>query len=128
MAATDQTLVLSPEAPGLQPRLKLQERFPDIIYRKLTPAPEHPHFNYKGFNPSTQVIQKGHVRSPGRRAFPVEVIFERDITITMRDGIKLYADVFRPTNSESAKVPAILPWSPYGKTGTGELLCSHSDS
>lgn len=120
MAATDKTLTPSPGAPSLPAKLKLQDRFPDIIYRKLTPAPEHPHFNYKGFNPSTQVIEMGHRRAPGRRSFPVEVIFERDITITMRDGIKLYADVFRPTNSDSVKVPALLPWSPYGKTGTGE--------
>ena len=36
----------------------------------------------------------------------------------MRDGVNLYADVFRPAD-ESYKVPAIIPWSPYGKSGTG---------
>ncbi len=38
----------------------------------------------------------------------------------MRDGIKLYCDVFRPPNVE--KVPIILVWAPYGKHGNSELF------
>lgn len=46
-------------------------------------------------------------------------IYERDQAITVRDGTRLYADIFRPEISDSKPVPCILPWSPYGKTGTG---------
>ncbi|KAH7111714.1 Alpha/Beta hydrolase protein [Dactylonectria estremocensis] len=72
---------------------------------------------YAPFNPSTKEISKGHRLSPEHKAFEVDTIFEKDITLPMRDGVKLYADVFRPKTSE--KVPAILVWSPYGKTGNG---------
>jgi hypothetical protein len=37
----------------------------------------------------------------------------------MRDGVRLYADIFRPASSDQEGVPAILPWSPYGKSGAG---------
>jgi predicted acyl esterase len=60
---------------------------------------------------------------PPRRVFPEfghkierienNVIFERDHAITLRDGVKLYADIFRPDTDE--KVPAIMTYAPYGK-------------
>jgi predicted acyl esterase len=40
----------------------------------------------------------------------------------MRDGIKLYLDVFRPKSSDQDKVPAIIAWSPYGKAGSAWTL------
>ncbi len=41
------------------------------------------------------------------------MFIERDVAIVMRDGVTLYADVFRP--DEDVEVPAILCWGPYGK-------------
>jgi len=41
------------------------------------------------------------------------MIIERDVVITMRDGTKLYADVFRP--ADERPVPPIIAWTPYGK-------------
>lgn len=98
---------------------KIPQLFPDAIYQKLTPAPEHPLFNYNGFLPGRSVLSKGHVKSPGYRSFPGDVIFDRDVAIQVRDGAKLYADIFRPQDSDEKPVPVIIPWSPYGKTGTG---------
>lgn len=98
---------------------KIQELFPDVIISKITPAPEHPRYNYDGFNPGRRVLEAGHVRYPGRRPFGVRTIYERDQAITVRDGARLYADIFRPESSDTEPVPCILPWSPYGKTGTG---------
>lgn len=50
----------------------------------------------------------------------MDVSWEQDRAIEMRDGVKLYADVFRPANTNgTGRVPAIIPWSPYGKVGTG---------
>lgn len=98
---------------------KIQELFPDAIISKITPAPEHPRYNYDGFNPGRRVLEAGHVRYPGRRPFGVRTIYERDQAITVRDGARLYADIFRPESSNAQSVPCILPWSPYGKTGTG---------
>ncbi|RBQ79422.1 hypothetical protein FVER14953_12221 [Fusarium verticillioides] len=98
---------------------KIQERFPDAIISKITSAPDHPRFNYDGFKPGRRVLEAGHVRYPGRRPFGVPTVYERDQDITVRDGARLYADIFRPETSDTQPVPCILPWSPYGKTGTG---------
>lgn len=42
------------------------------------------------------------------------IICEQDVAVPMRDGVVLYADVFRPAD-EREEVPAILAWSNYGK-------------
>ncbi|MGI6217736.1 MAG: CocE/NonD family hydrolase [Coriobacteriales bacterium] len=42
------------------------------------------------------------------------IICEQDVAVPMRDGVKLYADIFRPSDTDE-KVPAILAWSNYGK-------------
>ncbi|UDD56846.1 hypothetical protein AFCA_004368 [Aspergillus flavus] len=100
---------------------KLKAQFPDTVYTALAPPDRHPGFNYKGFHPGRVTrLPRGHVKEPGYQAFPVDVTWEEDQAIPMRDGIKLYADIFRPAD-ESERVPAIVPWSPYGKVGTSTL-------
>ena len=42
------------------------------------------------------------------------IICDQDVAVPMRDGVILYADIFRPADS-TAKVPVILTWSNYGK-------------
>lgn len=97
---------------------KLNQKFPDTVYTPLLPPGQHPAFVYNGFHPGkVDLLPRGHVKEPGFQAFPVDVIWEHDQAISMRDGITLYGDVFRPSSGE--KFPAIIPWSPYGKVGTG---------
>ena len=43
------------------------------------------------------------------------MIIEYDTAVRMRDGIEIYADVFRPDSPEP--VPPIIGWGPYGKHG-----------
>ena len=69
--------------------------------------------------PSTTTLPAGHRKSPGARSLPTDIIFDRDIEIPLRDGVRLRADVFRP--NDDSKVPALLAWGPYGKTGSGPL-------
>lgn len=38
---------------------------------------------------------------------------ERDVAVKLRDGMTMYADVYRPDSSE--KVPVLVCWNPYGK-------------
>jgi len=85
---------------------------------------------WQEFNPSTQVLQAGWVKAPGRRPLPEDIVFEKDCTVPLRDGLKMYADIFRPPSSEKMPVPAIIAWSPYGKEGNGrdvlftlQLMC-----
>ncbi|KAK0454523.1 Alpha/Beta hydrolase protein [Armillaria borealis] len=95
-----------------------KDRYADVEYFKIPHPDAHPHYVYNGFHPGQTILEIGHVRAPGKRAFGVDVIFDRDVGIFMRDGITIYADIFRPANLDG-KVPAVIPWSPYGKTGNG---------
>ena len=40
-------------------------------------------------------------------------MLEKDVSVTMRDGVTTYVDILRPAGAE--KVPVIVAWSPYGK-------------
>lgn len=98
---------------------KIPQLFEDAVYIQLVPAADHPNYNYSGFKTGVQTLAKGHTRYEGRRAFPIDVLYERDQAIKVRDGVTLYADIFRTLDSNEKPVPVIIPWSPYGKTGTG---------
>ncbi|KAL0261595.1 hypothetical protein SLS55_003025 [Diplodia seriata] len=99
----------------------LEKRFPDIKFEKLVAPAQHPAYNYDGFHPSVQTLAKGWTKETGRRPFGVETIFEKEVSIKLRDGVKIYTDIFRPATSdhENGRVPAVIPWSPYGKSGRG---------
>jgi predicted acyl esterase len=43
-----------------------------------------------------------------------EIVEERDVWMTLRDGTRLCVDVFRP--KAAGKYPGLLSWSAYGKT------------
>lgn len=51
---------------------------------------------------------------------PCDILLERDVPIRLRDGVTIYADVFRPVGDEAC--PALLAWSPYGKEIGGQML------
>lgn len=84
---------------------------------KLTSL-DHPDARYHGFHPGeTETLKAGYTHHRGHLPLPCDIIRERDVTLVMRDGTKIYADVFRPVTDES--VPAIMHWAPYGKGQTG---------
>jgi len=61
---------------------------------------------YSGVNPRTEKAER--------------MIIEYDIAVTMRDGNKLYVDVYRPDAdnyrfNKEEKYPVLLAWTPYGK-------------
>ncbi|KAF6808527.1 x-pro dipeptidyl-peptidase c-terminal non-catalytic domain-containing protein [Colletotrichum sojae] len=69
--------------------------------------------------PSRVELPAGHRKTPENRALLCDVILEADQFVTLRDGVRIRVDVFRPKTEH--KVPALLMWSPYGKSGTGAL-------
>ncbi|KAE9373959.1 alpha/beta-hydrolase [Stipitochalara longipes BDJ] len=97
---------------------ELGTQFFDLALAKLPLPHQHPHYNARALEPESQLLPKGHVKKECLRAFPVDVILERDAAIPMRDGALIYTDIFRPADSNENKVPALMPWSPYGKNGT----------
>lgn len=61
------------------------------------------------------------VLEPGVLEVAPGMILERDTAVKLRDGITIYADIYRPAGEE--KVPVIVSWSPFGKRqseGSGE--------
>lgn len=86
----------------------LKKRFPDLAFCPLQKP--------SGFAPATIHLPVGHVKAEGRRGFSVDCVFERDVEVRMRDQIKIFTNVFRPSSSSHGNpVPAIIAWSPYGK-------------
>ncbi len=66
------------------------------------------------FKPEATILKKGTTFIEHGIALPCDILWRRDVGVIMRDGITIYADIFLPVGTE--KVPAILSWSPYGKT------------
>ena len=65
-------------------------------------------------------LKAGTVRTPGGAALTCDVVLEENAALTMRDGTTIYTDVYRPADDE--RHPAIVAWSPYGKTVGGQIL------
>ena len=44
------------------------------------------------------------------------LVIERNHAVTLRDGVRIYLDLYRPDGAAGeADLPALLSWSPYGK-------------
>jgi uncharacterized protein len=98
---------------------QLREQYPDLKWIKNPSVQQNPVFRYPGFAQTKTILQAGHVRSAGQRAFDHDVVFQQNRPIPLRDGVTIYTDLFLPHDRSGEKVPALLVWSPYGKTGTG---------
>jgi predicted acyl esterase len=93
-----------------------------VSQRALQPS-DSPPSQWTGLTPETVTLSAGHVKELGRRAFLADTLFERDAIMPLRDGHSLRADIFRPASVGDARVPALVVWSPYGKTGTRGEKC-----
>lgn len=96
-----------------------QGREMKVPLRKALPV-DAPRVRYPGFNPDTLILKVGSVRREGAMPLPCDILLERDVPIRLRDGVTIYADVFRPVGDEAC--PALLAWSPYGKEIGGQML------
>lgn len=97
----------------------LKSRFPDLNFVKPLPVEKHPRYEKFGitFSPNKHtILRKGHVKEAGRKKILVDTIVNSDTPVKLRDGVHLYADIFRPASSDQDTVPAVICWSPYGKT------------
>lgn len=90
-----------------------------VTMRKALPVSAD-RVRYPGFRQETVVLQEGSVRREGAKPLACDILLERDVHIKLRDGVTIYADVFRPTDGKPC--PAILAWSPYGKEIGGQML------
>jgi predicted acyl esterase len=70
----------------------------EMVFRAPTPPDRG---GYPGFNPRTEKVGG--------------MIIDYDVAVTMRDGKRIYIDLYRP--EMEGKYPPILAWGPYGKHG-----------
>ena len=91
----------------------------DVFYRKgLSVTADRA--RTPSFKTETMVLKAGTIRYEGAKPLSCDILFEKDVPVTLRDGTVIYTDVFRPV--DDAQHPAIMAWSPYGKEIGGQLL------
>ncbi|KAJ5392912.1 hypothetical protein N7465_011886 [Penicillium sp. CMV-2018d] len=90
-----------------------------VLHRPVN-RPELSDSRYDGSGSCTSILPRGFKKSPENAPFQVDTVFEKDVKVTLRDGTRIRADIFRPHHAEEP-VPALIAWSPYGKTGRGHF-------
>jgi uncharacterized protein len=85
----------------------------EVLHRPAVPL-DLPHANYPGLNPSKTILPNGYPKRPDSRGFEAASIWEGDVEIPMRDGIRLRGDVFRPADTDE-KVPINADVEPLWK-------------
>ncbi|KAJ0299120.1 hypothetical protein COL516b_009372 [Colletotrichum fioriniae] len=91
-----------------------------IIQRRPLPL-DAARARYPGFKQENLTLKAGTIRRDGTLTLPCDILFERDVPVTLRDGVTTYTDIFRPMTT-NATVPSIIAWSPYGKEIGGQWL------
>ena len=75
---------------------------------------EHdPHYLFCA--PLARPEEKGGAPPHHRRRVEDGVLIENDVAIQLRDGVTVYADIYRP--ADESRAPPIIAWGPYGKHG-----------
>lgn len=87
----------------------------DILFRD-SPVKSFSHPLYPGFKRESKLLLKGSILKGGALALPCDIFLERDLTIRLRDGTVIYADVYRPPHIK-VPVPAIISSGGFGKNG-----------
>jgi predicted acyl esterase len=73
---------------------------------------------YPGFRPSRERLRRGQQFARGGCALGIDLLWDRDVGVRLRDGTTIYVDVFRPADV-LGPLPAVVAWSPYGKANGG---------
>lgn len=90
-------------------------------YAKLRPVTDEAS-EYDGFAPGQTILPKGYICEEGRMPLPADILLDRDVAVRLRDGTTIYVDIYRPTDSDINRVPALLTWGPAGKRGRNNML------
>jgi uncharacterized protein len=91
----------------------------EIVYKTISP-PLVGENGYRGFLNVSEILPKGWKANDSSRALSTDILVDHDVELEMRDGCKIYADIYRPTySSKDSPVPAIVSWSPFGKKYNG---------
>lgn len=86
-----------------------------VAYKPIS-KPEVGVNNYQGFTPGkSEVLRKG-AKPYNARPLESDIQIDHDVEIVVRDGCRLYVDIYRPADIPAdEKLPAVISWSCYGK-------------
>jgi len=77
------------------------------------------------FGHRTTVLKEGSVYPPAAKPLPCDILWERDVPVQLRDGVRIYVDILRPASvSATARLATLVAWSPYGKSIPSKALPS----
>ncbi|WP_216896754.1 CocE/NonD family hydrolase [Nocardia alni] len=73
------------------------------------------------FDPGQRTLPAGWRYNEDYGPLAVDITFDKDVAVELRDGTTIYVDVFRPAGATD--IPVIVAWSPYGKDrGTSQAM------
>ncbi|KAH8888033.1 hydrolase CocE/NonD family protein [Thozetella sp. PMI_491] len=75
-----------------------------VPHRRIRPT-NAPRARYAGFKQETLTLRAGSIRREGARPLTCDILFERDVAVTLRDGTTIYTDVFRPPGADKIGGP-----------------------
>ena len=81
---------------------------------KRIKQPKQAENGYSGFQPGKTEILHAGWNGFNAKSLKSDIRIDHDIEIVVRDGCRLYADIYRPAVT-TEKIPAVLSWSFYGK-------------
>ncbi|ETS78903.1 hypothetical protein PFICI_08756 [Pestalotiopsis fici W106-1] len=87
---------------------------PVQVATKRIETPKLGENGYAGFQPGKSEVLKSGSNPFDAKPLKSDIQIDHDVEIVVRDGARLYIDVYRPAGS-TEKVPAVLSWSFYGK-------------
>ncbi|RYC79713.1 hypothetical protein BFJ63_vAg17400 [Fusarium oxysporum f. sp. narcissi] len=108
---------------SLQWQRRIRENASQLIRWRDPLRLDNPKARFPGFRQRIVHYRKGQCVSHGTLPLPEDLVLHESSPMTLRDGTKLYSDIFLPPRFESLSatqdepVPAIIAWSPYGKQG-----------
>jgi|SRR5271156_582222 len=83
----------------------MNELHQGVVFKKAHPLDE--------VKPGRWPESAGYPGLGYRKTVDDGLIVERDVEVTLRDGTRIYIDLFRPERMKT--VPVLLAWNPYGK-------------
>ncbi len=111
-----------PGQENFQHQLEFQpvEQFDSVAFVTNFDRPHIP------FRPCVRHLHKGEVMAEGFRPLICDILMEQDVAIPLRDGVKIYADIYRP-ETDNQNLPILLAWAAYGKQGSQYIYALSPD-
>jgi len=92
-----------------------KEKFGDVELETIYRETKRPLPSYEGIDLAARGATFSFVSPFNPRTYIAEpgIICDQDVAVKMRDGVTIYADIYRPAGQTD--IPVIISWSPFGK-------------